>query len=370
MRHPSTILLVTALLGPVASAQTTAVPRLRLGNPTASPTEQFSEVTGLAELAPGRLLVGDARERRLVVLDLATGSAQAISRIGAGPREFRSVSENFLPRPGGGAWVVDFAQRRLLPVNPDGSLADAITMPMSSMLLRASDAAGRVYGDVMIFSPERQLSDTVQIVRWDPATTRVDTLQRVHIGRAGMVVQPGGTFRVFRATTTWTVLPAGAWIGLEADGYVLTEWQHGRMTRTTRLPRDRVAMTSADQAAWRAQQAQTRPMVMGQPGGRSSGDRPEMQYQFPEHYPAFDADAPLRRDSDGRLWIERLLGVGESPREYDVIEPSGRVVGRVVLPAGGRVAGFGQGVVYVAMKDADDLVTIRRYPLPKPVAGQ
>jgi len=364
---PGSIILLS-LGAPIAAAQT--APRYALDRPSAAPAEQFSEVTGLVELAPGRILVADARERRLVVIDLAANRVREISRIGSGPREFRSVSENLLARPGGGAWVVDFAQRRLLPVNADGSLADAMTMPVTSMLLRASDAAGRVYGDVMIFGPERKLSDSVHVLRWDPATSRVDTLRKVHVGRAGMVVQPGGVFRVFRATTAWTVLPNGAWIGLEAESYVLTEWLDGRVTRTTRLPREQVAVSAADQAAWRAEQDKQRPQVVGQPGARSgSGGPPEIQFAFPAHYPAFDADAALRRDSAGRLWIERLLGVGDAPREYDLIDPSGRVVGRVALPAGGRLAGFGQGVMYVAMKDADDLLTIRRYPLPAPVTG-
>lgn len=365
------MMLLWVVLGAAPNAAGQAPARLVLPPATAAPTEQFSEVTGLIELAPGRILVGDARDRRLVVLDLASGRVESVGRIGSGPREFRSISEGLVPRPGGGAWVVDFAQRRLLPVNADATLEDAIPFADSRLLVRAADATGRIYGEVMIFSPERALSDSARILRWHPASPRVDTLLTYHAGRAGMVVRPGETFRAFRSTTTWTVLPAGAIIGLEAGGYRLIEWENGRERRSVPLPFERVAVTEADRDAWRARQAGQGVRTMGQAGAQPrAAPPPRMQVAFPETYPAFDPEAPLLLAPDGHLWIERLLGVDHASRQYDLIHPAGRVVGRVVLPPRTQVAGFGRGVVYLVVRDADDLLTIRQHPLPGITTGR
>jgi hypothetical protein len=47
-----------------------------------------------------------------------------------------------------------------------------------------------------------------------------------------------------------------------------------------------------------------------------------------------------------------------------VVERTGKLVARLVLPASQVVAGFGEAVVYVATTDDDGLVWLSRHPWP------
>jgi len=49
---------------------------------------------------------------------------------------------------------------------------------------------------------------------------------------------------------------------------------------------------------------------------------------------------------------------------FDVFDQTGRVVSRVALPAETRLIGFGNGTVYLARSDEDDLQYLQRYRLP------
>jgi hypothetical protein len=51
----------------------------------------------------------------------------------------------------------------------------------------------------------------------------------------------------------------------------------------------------------------------------------------------------------------------DAPPTYDVIDNSGKVVSRVVLPKRTRLVGFGNGTVYLARIDEDDLQYLQRY---------
>lgn len=62
------------LLTPNLSGQDTA-PRT-LGRPTHTPGAEFSVVSWVVELRPGQLLVGDAENQQIAVLDLAAGTSR------------------------------------------------------------------------------------------------------------------------------------------------------------------------------------------------------------------------------------------------------------------------------------------------------
>ena len=56
-------------------------------------------------------------------------------------------------------------------------------------------------------------------------------------------------------------------------------------------------------------------------------------------------------DLDGNLWVRTTIVVNGGPI-YDVIDASGKMVDRVVLPAGRVIAGFGKGgVVYMGVRE-------------------
>src|SRR5687767_14747278 len=80
----SSLLLVPALL----PSQTVR----GLTRPTATSDESFSNITAVRELPDGRVVVADAKERRLAILDFARGTATQLGRSGGGPNEYGNVN--------------------------------------------------------------------------------------------------------------------------------------------------------------------------------------------------------------------------------------------------------------------------------------
>jgi hypothetical protein len=69
--------------------------------------------------------------------------------------------------------------------------------------------------------------------------------------------------------------------------------------------------------------------------------------------------------NDGYLWVPRTGPVGQPPT-FDVIDRAGNVAQRVVLPAKARLLGFGNGTVYIARLDEDDLQYLQRHRFTMP----
>jgi hypothetical protein len=96
----------------------------------------------------------------------------------------------------------------------------------------------------------------------------------------------------------------------------------------------------------------------GAAGGPGAIELPRPSFEFvpaselPDYKPAFAAGG-TRADADGRAWV-RLIATTPMPGPvYAVVDRTGRLVDRVMLPAGATVAGFGPGgAVYYATRDA------------------
>ena len=73
--------------------------------------------------------------------------------------------------------------------------------------------------------------------------------------------------------------------------------------------------------------------------------------ELPDYKPPFAMGA-ARADADGNVWV-RLIATKPMPGPvYDVIDHTGKLVDRVVLPPGAAIAGFGAGGnVYLATRD-------------------
>lgn len=71
---------------------------------------------------------------------------------------------------------------------------------------------------------------------------------------------------------------------------------------------------------------------------------------------------PLHRM--GCCWIQRAT-FGREGARYDVAGPDGVPVGRVDLPEGHRVAGFGRDALHVVRRNADDLEFLQLRPRPR-----
>ena len=85
--------------------------------------------------------------------------------------------------------------------------------------------------------------------------------------------------------------------------------------------------------------------------------RPELG-DIPDYRPPF-LRGSVSADADGNLWIRTTIFVKGQP-VYDIVNRRGEVTDRVQLPAFRTIAGFGPGVVYMAVKDAAGMVHLER----------
>jgi hypothetical protein len=79
---------------------------------------------------------------------------------------------------------------------------------------------------------------------------------------------------------------------------------------------------------------------------------------LPDYVPAFERGA-VSADVDDNLWIRTSAVVNGEP-VYDIANLRGELVDRVQLPRFRTIAGFGPGVIYMAVKDSTGAVHLER----------
>ena len=80
--------------------------------------------------------------------------------------------------------------------------------------------------------------------------------------------------------------------------------------------------------------------------------------ELPDYMPPFTEGA-LYPDAEGNLWIRTSTMVRGQP-VYDLVNRRGELFDRVQLPPFRTIAGFGPGIVYMAVKDAGGMVHLER----------
>ena len=106
------------------------------------------------------------------------------------------------------------------------------------------------------------------------------------------------------------------------------------------------------------------PPPRGGAGGASSNPGPPtisfvQPNELPDYRPAF-SNGSVRADAEGKLWVRIMSPKPASGPEYDVIDRTGKLVDRVVLPAGTTVVGFAPGgIVYLGVRDASGVHVVR-----------
>lgn len=364
-------------------------PVRRLGAAVVEFSEPFTAVTAFRELRDGRLLVADARDKVLWLVDLQAGTAAKIGRTGAGPGEY-GIPQSLVALPADTTLLYDPMNGRLLLILPDGTpgplLRIAEPNPATQGPPRAA-AGGRFYYEIArpVEPGGRYGASRVDIVRFDRATPRADTLATLVLPEqvsTGVRTLPGGMIRRFTnkplaAQDIAAFAPDGRVAVVRANEYRV-EWVglDDKVLRGPVTPYDRVRVTGAERDAFLA--SQTRPgniIVRGGPAPGSSTGAPraapiprgtdpfaDQPVEWPEYKPPFLAGAAAVAP-DGRLWVLKTRPHDDPVPVYDVFDGSGRLIERVVLPPKTRLIGFGQGAAYLARTDADDLQWLGRYRL-------
>ena len=358
--------------------------------------EPFTCVSGVRELSDGRIIVSDVREKTVQLIDLRRGTATKIGREGQGPGEW-STPQALIAAPGDTTLLWDPQNGRFLTIHPDGSVGKEVKVDLGggargqlmAGLPRGADAMGRLYYQGASFTfiegQPPTPADSAPILRYDRRTAKVDTLTFIQLPKSD--VQTSGTAgnvsirmtgpNPFAPQRAWTVAPDGRIAIISPEPYHV-EWLSPSRTRTTgpAIAYERQKLTEADKApvqtpncgvtitrgdgggAVGGQVRQAITAVAGG-GGRAGGAPPRTDY--PEFKPAFlpRYGAPVVAPN-GELWVGRSRGPNDPP-VYDVFDARGQLTGRVQLPKGTRISGFGKGTLYLNRMDEDDLVYLQRY---------
>lgn len=363
------------------------VPR-KLAAPTATYDAEFTGIDGIRELKDGRVVVLDAKDKAIHVIDLKNKTGKKIGREGDGPGEFRLLRQ-FFQGPGDTIGVSDMSRAgKLIVITPTGEMGGLMSMTDSSLSTRtfsptASDAAGRFYN----MATNNPFTDSASIVRWDRGRARWDTVAKLmttpvsplYKGPPEVRQMPGGGFvyspppmMPFATANTWTVAGDGRIAIVEAEPYRVTLVNAvGVRVKGPTIQFTPIPVTDAEKAMFKEMVTQPSPTVSGSRGAdgtvtRSYGFRKPTYTEpqaWPPTMPAFGRD-PAVFASDGMLWVKRNTKAGVPPL-YDLIDRAAKVAYQLELPAKTKVVGFGVGSVYLARVDDDDLHYLQRYALPK-----
>ena len=286
------------------------------------------------------------------------------------------------------------------PFYPPGFDASGRLVSISPAVVRFPDVTpGRA-------STQETTIDSSFIVRIDLAARALDTIASFKSPRINQVVARDEDGRVTSLKVTADILPLVDDWTVCADGSVAivrgrdyhVDWlgADGRWRSTPKMPFDwrhlddaqKTALIDSALVAIKARRDSMDALVAarnaGSPGaapgvvsagavavGRGGGGgggaggpppalidgRPALG-DLPDYRPAFIRGS-TRADADGHLWIRTTTLVKGQP-VYDIVNEQGQIIDRVQLPPFRAIAGFGPGVVYMAVTDSAGIVHLER----------
>lgn len=395
-----TVTVLTALLASVAPllpgrhVEAQSVPTRTLTRPEVEFAEPFSALIGARELPDGRVIIGDSRERTLQVLDLPRGTATTIGREGKGPQEYL-IPSRLYPLGTDSTMLYDAGNARFLAILGGRAVGGTMILeePGGTRLVGTPigvDARGGVYFRRDRY-PVGQRGRGVNpvdgvVLRFDRAGPRVDTVAVLAIPQnrsTGARNLGNGMLHFYNDKPLASEdVAAVAWDGrvavVRAEPYRV-EWiaRDGRRTTGPTVQYQPLRVTDGEKRA--ALERQIRPgtiTVMGGGAGARAAPiagapegfrKPDVSIDdktltWPDRMPPFLAGAATVAP-DGTLWVLRTRRHDDPVPTYDLFDASGRLTGRVAIPAGTRLLGFGARSVYLIRTDADDLEWIQRYRL-------
>jgi hypothetical protein len=376
------VLVAIPVMGePVEAQPTAAVPTRAIGKPELEYAVPFSMLSGLRELADGRLVVSDYREKFIRIIDLkGTKPPVTVGREGRGPGEW-GIAGQLLVGRADTTWLLDLINRRLLAISPTGATGTMLPLlapgasPSDLRTTVQSDRLGRLYAEGSAIqlpaggatSGTIHMADSVPIVRSDATLQRGDTLAWLHLPKMSVQVNMSGSrpqtrargMSPFPARDAWAVGGDGSVvIARVSDYHIERVLPDGKRGVGAPIPYERVPVT----AALKEQTVATMQKSISQ----FAGDLPPGfnlnalidSFEWPEFKPPFQGSILVA--PDGRVWVPIAGRAGEGP-VYDVIDTRGRLVERVSFPPKSALFAFSATAMYVIRVDEDDLQYLQRH---------
>jgi hypothetical protein len=375
----------------VATAQVRSVPERDTGMgvplraPDAELAQEFSIISSVRELADGRVLLSDEKEKRIALVDFRSQSVITLGRQGGGPGEYRQVARLWAIA-GDSTLHKEPYDRRLIvlhggEISRTAGAADSSLRSLPATPLLGVDGRG---GMVMATAPrvaEGRLSpDSVCLIRAYRGASRVDTVARLQspLGWAAEAGVSDASGRPARAGSgppptrpsyrmalhgpdQVAVFPDG-WIAIARANPYRVDWcppDRGCSAGPV-ISSSQPRMTDREKKAYLEIAAKTHGWPPTTDVSATSG-WPRVLPPFVERPSRLDVGALLAMP-DGSVLIERLPSADAMWMRYDIVPRGGVVARQIRLPLGEQIVGFGRESVYVVATDADGLQRLRRHP--------
>ena len=345
---------------------------------------EWTTVRGVRELKDGRVVVLDSRDQAVKLADFKTGTATMIGRKGSGPGEYQLPLELFA-LPGDSSVIYDMANNGApVVITPQGKAGNPLPGMRAERAVGFLNVGGRIDESGRIYRGGHGATvGRDPIERLDRRTGKIDTvgwysrrvvsplIEPVQEGGARSKFSRAGKPIPFASVKLFDVAPGGAIVVLSPEPYRVSFIADGRQSDGPVIPYQRLRVTDADKAEWRAEKSKPVATIMFNRGGATTaGYQPPSPTEEPDKWPEYlppyllttGADR-LRIAPDGTIWIERAVNAG-SPALYDVLSRTGALAYRVTVPKRTRIVGFGRSGIYAVRLDDDDLQYLQRFRFP------
>ena len=416
MRGRASWIVVAIVVAMSGRASGQRPPPIRAIGPIAHvSTEPLSSIAAAIRLSDGRVFVNDIVARRVVIFD----SSLAAARVITDSESVTATAYGFgagalIPFHGDTALFLDPQSSAMPVLSPAGRIARVLATPRpnnrpvsvgSLYFTPAFDAAGRLLyylpQSMTVTRPKlppnattTAIIDSALIVRYDFATKVYDTVATIRMPKSRQTVttsEEGGITSMRNVTADplpvvddWVVRQDGSLVIVRGRDFHV-DWMdaNGKWSSAPKMPfewqriddaQKQVLIDSAAAATKARLDSAIAGVGSGAIGGRvnvgrggGTGElappqRPVPVFDDPKIEPNDVADyrppfphAATKVDADGNLWIRTTTWVNGQP-VYDVVNKRGELFDRVQLPPFRTIAGFGPGVVYMAVKDAAGVV--------------
>ncbi len=295
----------------------------------------YGDITGAAWLGGSRWVVIAPQDQAVSAADLE--KRRLAPFVGSRVKDLAQPFHLF--RSGDSIYVADWQRRRLTSWSLDGKPGGSIPTAdgLRGALPRARDAQGNWYFELRPPpGPDGSGNrDSAAIVRSRPDLTGADTIARLAPFDLAEVITEGRRMlerRLLSGQDRWGVLPDG-WLWIARVSQNRVDWREpsGLVHEGRELPDPVLPVTENDRQLFlRKFDSALRPTVS--------------QIPFVAIKPPFDnaLAAP-----DGIVWLVKNRAIGDTLRNYQLIDKSGHLVRTASHPGLGRILALGDGIAVV-----------------------
>lgn len=334
-------------------------PLIEIGGAADDARYQLFQVVDAARLSDGRIVVANAGSHELRFYDARGAYVSAVGREGGGPGEFRGMGIKSLQVGAGDSiYVFDYSSQRLSVFDARGQLARDFSVLSSNASLayvgRFADGrwCARDEDEIVPGAFGETPRDTARYIGLDAAFENGTSIAMLP-GTMTAIADHGGYRRApFSPLPAQDVFGSCLYVVTGDDFDVRVFSADGELVRLVRNEGERESLTEAHLTAWidglfyaeevpEAARPQMRRLLEGFP--------------TPEHLPVYN---DVLVDALGYIWLqeyEPVPGPGRyasgAGRWWIVLDPTGKMLGRVEMPAALDVYEIGSDYVLGRWQD-------------------